>query len=213
MPDIRASSLITTFVGPDENPLSVGGQFSRASNIWTDMMRQGNAATNDFTGTLGFSYWNPISFNAATDAVEVWGLATGGGGGAGGEGWRLGFLKDVGMGGGVDGYVAIHFSAGSPIIIIRRYDNGGFTALAAVGVGFIGGYFLFKINGNDLEFWYSGDTINWSLVVSTTDTTYRTGLYLALGAEDQGFGHICGWNLFGGGQESALPQIYRRPNE
>jgi hypothetical protein len=219
MADIRTTPTLSGFVGADEDPISDSGRWLASdTGVWVPAARKGNKLTNSNTGTLGFSSWQPNTYDD-NSPLELWGLATGGGGGAGGEGWRMGFYQQgTGDGAGagtIDGYSLVHFSAGSPLVIIRRYTNGGFTALASVGVGFLGGYFYFKRDGNNLEFWESADAVTWTQILTATDSTYHGAFRLALGAEDQGFGQICSWDHFGGGSSgnnTTLPQIIRRPS-
>lgn len=214
MADIRTTTQLTDFTGPNEDPLSDGGNWAGAGvATGGQLARLTNSAVNTAASSLGHSWWVPQTYNDG-QVIEVWGDAQGGGGGAGGEGWRIGMFNAAGQ-----GYIGLFFSAGSPFIVIRKYFGGLPGPLTGnIGVGFNGGFFLFrKSPGGVIDFYNSQDGgANWSLLANVTNTEIGTGgagssdFHLVLGAEDQGFGQICSWNSMGGGNPlRRRPQIYR----
>lgn len=214
MADIRTTPELDDF-DRDEDPLSGGGNWAKVdTGVWPADM----AATSAGDGAVGadppdaFYYWTPGSH---TGDMEVW--ATSSFGADLTEAWRLGLFKDVGIHGSVvDGYgILVTSDGGVADWSLRRYSNGGFTQIAGVlgGQHLSGGgdLALLRINGNEVEVFYSlDDGANWTMIMSATDTTYRTGLYLSLGISTDDGGNP-GWINFGGGQEEdVIPQIWRK---
>lgn len=217
MADIRQNpGFLDDFDRADENPLSGGGNWAQtASGFWSELELENNQATLQGANTLSSSYWTPTSYSG--DDCEVWGIAAGGG--ASGMAFRLGLYKDVGVGANLDGYrYGFDIGASGGRHVIRELLNGAGSNLAVsadAGGTPTGnpGHLLFRRNGNDLEGWWSSDAgANWTLMVSATDTTYTTNLFLSLDLADNGGLQSVEWTAFGGGPaEEFFPQIYRRP--
>lgn len=210
MADIRTTAQLTDFTGANEDPLSDGGRWASAGvAAGGQLARKSNAAVNSIIGgaTLGHSIWTPSTFSDSED-IEVWGQASGGGGGAAGDGWRLGFFNAAGQ-----GYTALYFNAASPFVLIRKYFGGLPQNIAGpAGVLFNAGTFLFRKSGTTLSFYNSQDFgANWSLLLSVDNGEITGDFNLVLGAEDQGGGQIDSWISFGGGNPitEKRQQIYR----
>lgn len=60
------TSVLTTFAGADEDPLSEGGNWAKESPSGRALRLLSNAATSDASGTFGASYWTPNTFDAST---------------------------------------------------------------------------------------------------------------------------------------------------
>ena len=63
---------------------------------------------------------------------------------------------------------------------IQKYVNGSPSTLAQVNTG-VFGWMMFRAVGSSLEGWGSNDGINWSPVISATDTQWQAGGYLGMG--------------------------------
>jgi hypothetical protein len=161
-----------------------------------------------FPPTSSVSYWATESYNG--DDAEVWATAMGSAPQA--EGWRMGLMHDMG-GASIDGYQCLmHNGVGPDTWFIRKMTNATFYTMASVVHALpIGGVemCLMRCKGTQVEVWSSVDAgANWTLIVSATDSTYRTDLYAALGST----GKACGWDNFGAGAtlNPWVPQYIRR---
>ena len=220
MADIRVTSLLDNFDRADEDPLSGGGSWGQLISGGAQLRNFANQA-HGHNGFNNWSYWTPEAFTASGgDEIEVWSRP--GGAPDFNDGWRMGMFKDPG--GAFDGYNIGWFSSiGDNTLVLSRSDNGVDTRLLTVRPPPFGGFpdsggdtpiLLFRTNGNDVEFWHSADDgANWTLQAAATDTTYRTGLYLALGLQKFA-GATHHWDDFGGGTETIWhPEFMRRPWE
>ncbi len=164
-----------------------------SSQFWPE------SGTSDKTSV---AFWTPQAF---TGAMEVSAKAAGSPDVS--EGWRIGFLKDVGGSNQVDGYLLmINNGIGSGgNWQVRRYANGSSqTIFSQNNLGLPGNKLvLFRRVGGTLEAWESGDNgANWTLKLSVSDSTYTTDLRLALAIDsDDGTGPT--WDDFGGGGDVA----------
>ena len=208
MADIRQSVTIKDdFNRANADP--VGAPWATAnSGGWAQMAISSNQLIGTQTPpTSSGSYWTTRSWDY--DQAEVWATAVGTVGNN--EDWRLGLMRDDGVGV-RDGYT-LHYglSAGNDFWQFRRYDDGSFTGIAlddnpSVTLG-SGSLALVRRNGANVEGWVSTDGgANWTNVLTATnDTTYTTGLYAMLGAG----GNVMGWDDFGGGPLITPQQHYR----
>lgn len=211
MADIRQNTKVRDdFNRANENP--VQAPWAQAnSGVWGPMSIAGNRLIGTQTPpTASGAYWSTEAWTG--DKAEVWATAAGAVGNN--EDWRLGLMRNDGVGV-RDGYT-FHYgqSAGNNFWQIRRYDDGSLTSIAfdntPTEVLSEGHMALVRRNGNDIEGWHSTDSgANWTLILAATDTAYTTDLYAMLGAG----GNVMGWDDFGGGPLTFIPQIYRRPNE
>jgi hypothetical protein len=213
MADIRQSTAVKdNFNRANEIPLAPPWE-ALDTGIWSEEDLRSNSITHG-TGTSSMSYWSTENFNG--DDAEAW--ATSIGGNANGTAWGIGLFSTVGGSNTVDGYrFRCEIGIGA-IYRLERWDNGSPVTLDTFDPGHSGGPrpMLIRRNGSDVEGWVttSGtDTSAWTLFVSATDTNYTSGLYLALGNTDNGGTRLTGWDDFGGGTITFVPQIYRRPNE
>lgn len=219
MADIRQTAQLDDFtwsVFPYENPISHGGAWANVDARWNGLEGGGPTLQDNavFANNFSWSYWTAGPF--AGD-IEVWGCAAGGGLGAAGEGWRLGFWTDVGGNFAADGYALAWFGNPFGNFFMRRYDNTNFTGIGGpVDPGGLptSNLLLFRRHGAGiLDGYWSGDNgANWTRVWSATDITYSGAMYLAICAEDPSFGGV-GWTCFGGGPLGVnRTQFFRRPS-
>ena len=210
MADIRQTTVILDdFNRADESIIQSPWQLAYTSfgaspaQLFTNALRG-----RVFPPTASVSYWSTESYNG--DGAEVWATAVGSAPQA--EGWRMGLMSDVG-GTSIDGYQCLmHNGIGPDTWGIRKYTNATFFTLASVQHALPIGQVeicLMRCKGAQVEVWSSVDAgANWTLIVSATDSTYRTNLYAVLGTT----GKATGWDNFGAGstQNPWVPQYIRR---
>jgi RHS repeat-associated protein len=179
------------FNRPNENPLSGGGNWARLNTASSTDLRLSNQRVEAIpmgagNQVQGYRHWTPQIYGP--DA-EVYLKAEGGPDGDpyadAGESWRLLLrVQEAGGANTFDGYMlVVGRSTGGALWIIRRYTNGVGTQIGpTVDHGFHR-WILFRAVGNALEGWGSDDFLNWSLVISRTDTMYAGGGRIAVGAE------------------------------
>lgn len=214
MADIRQSTTIKDdFNRADENPVALPWAQTNTDaaagpcKIASQYLRGTKTASDPST-----AYWTLDSWSG--NDAEVWATAMGDAPLT--ESYRIGLMTDVGLGSGaVDGYLCLPSNAVGPDVwALRKYTNGGFSTPAIPqhvlpdpnGVHRV----LMRCNGGDVEVWMSevADPDTWELIVSISDSTYRTNLYAVLGTT----GTAPGWDDFGGGPlaNPFRPQFYRR---
>lgn len=218
MADIRTTGLLDDFQRPDENPLSGGGNWSQTDPTFSgNMQLVSHGATHQSGGPSGDSYWTTLFTQFGSDEVEVWGYPRGGGAGAAGVAWALDLWQQPGGSGVVDGYRFRNESSGggAQFRLYRITNTATATTIGGSG-GFATGnpstmVMLLRRNGGNVEGWYSANAgANWTLVVSTTDSTYTGSFYIGCGIRDNSAGQILDWAGIGGGSGSVnRPQIYR----
>lgn len=215
MADIRfTTTILDDFNRADETPLYGGGNWGYAdTGIWGETRLHNNHMTTYNNGfQVDISMWLPQSFH---EDMEVWGQATAGAAGAGGTGWRLGFLRDRGHNS-VDGYQAFFYNGIPNQWVLRRYSNGGYTVIASAGASGLGHglWTLMQWVGNTITV-YRGDSLtSWVPVITKVDATYSNNdgsdWYLNMGVDDvTNVGTV--WDNFGGGiqQLENRTQYYR----
>jgi len=216
MPDIRRTGLLDDFERAAEDPLSFGGKWDKPATDSNAMKTRsgtgGNMiATNATDGGVCRAYWTPESFSE--DELEVWGFENDIADGAG-KSLRLFFFASVGgTVSTLDGYILLDgFEGATHKLWLRRFTNNVTITEAVIGEPFSRQYLLLRLNGNDVEGWGSADGTTWTKHLSITDTTYRSGLYLGIGAQGVTSTTGPGWGSIGGGlQAVAAQQFIRRP--
>lgn len=220
MTDIRQSpAIIDDFDRSGEDPIaSPWAQSDGAFPTGAIKYVGGNGVFTHRSGqSSGDSYLTDAGPFDGDDA-EVWGWASGGGGGAASIAWSLGLWSTAGGTDTLDGYYfrQSYSTAGSQYLY--RLDNGSSTIIASsnpAGPGSGTFAMLLRRNGNYVEGWQSSsspasDFTTLTLMLSAYDTTYTTGFYLGLGIADNSYSQILGWDWMGGGFNiRRLPQIYR----
>lgn len=214
MPDIRQTGLLDDFQRADEIPLSWDGRWSPTdSGRWGPMVLKSGTATHKIqTGVANDDAWWTSGPSLSGD-MEVWGYGVGGG--APGVSLALGLFKDVGGSSGaeVDGYrFRMEQTTGGVFYILYRFDNGTATQIAG-GTGGSINLMLMRLKGNDVECWTdsTGTGLSASLILSTADPTYRTGLRLTMGCNSNSNDQLTAWEGFGGGKKNRS-QIVRWPS-
>jgi hypothetical protein len=152
-------------------------------------------------GFPNFSHWTPETFNSGAGRAEVWACVSGGQLGAAVETWRVALWLTVGVN--VTGYSCFYGGGITKFYALRKY-TGGITTFSNLCVG-AGGYpngLGLRINGSEVEVWGAyGDPLDptsWTLICSSTDTTYRGRFYAGRGIEDPTAGGL-GIGCFGAG--------------
>ena len=179
--------ILDTFNRMDEDPLSGGGNWARASlSTWFDARLVGNKATHSASG-MGMSYWTQDSYPGG--AGSVW-ATYGNLYQAGGNRASVLLLKDVGGSGSIDGYEftrEVFGAAQNCGWLLYRMDNGvrqtggGGTAPALAGVSNVPQcdheYINLRRVGNTVEGWTSPDGVNWTMLLTATDSTHSSGTF------------------------------------
>ncbi len=199
-------NVLTYFTGPNENPLSEGGDWTQSFGSRDPLRRLSNNATDSVHGNPNYSHWTH-AFTTDSGPLDVWACSEGGQLGAALESWRVALWSpDFSE---RNGYEVLMGGAIGKTFGIRTYINnvinpsptqgcvGTFTYYERIGI---------RINGNDVEAWgYIGGT--WTLQCSITDTTFRGTMYGGLGIEDPTGGGLT-FSCFGAGGKNRT-QIYR----
>lgn len=219
MADIRVSGMLDDFNRAAEDPLSHGGDWAGINSNLKIISTPRRVQHSTGSGVLSVqqSYWAAQSYSvSAASEVEVWGWT--GIGANFGEGWLLGLYTNTSAGS-LTGYSSRWSEEiGDNAIQVRKWTSGSnsvlldersFGNLQPNFGGDMGqSIMLFRTNGAALETWASFDSgATFTLYATVNDSTYRSGLYLALGLNGP-----TEWNGFGGGvEEPWVPQFIRRP--
>lgn len=200
-------NLLTTFEGPDEGPLSEGGNWQRTIIARPPLRRLSNSATDSSHGDANYSNWVTPYSTDPSGILDAFGCTTGGQLGTALETWRVALWSVLGAS--LTGYLAYFGGGISKGYVLRNYSGGlaSFTDIAASGATLsypeqIG----IRINGTEVECW-GMDAGVWSLKCSATDTDYRGQFYSGLGIEDPTGGGLA-FTCFGAGTRQRT-QIYR----
>jgi len=192
MADFPTTSLLSEFVGPDENPLYENGAWAQyADRFPLQRFNNGAIVTEEFA--VNGMYWTRDTY---IGLAEVWACTSGGGLGAALETWRVALWQDD-----PDskiGYLTYYGGGIGEEYVIRRYDGGGsFTGIASLdtaGPSKIG----MRLTPTHVECWayFSGQ---WNFIVSAADATYRGTFFAAVEMEEQGGIGNLGMGCFGAG--------------
>jgi len=209
MPDIRNTGTIKdTFNRPDENPIAFPWTRNwSGANITSCELRGSHIGSPSINpSTSAQSFYSVESYT--NDEIEIWAKARGNAPLQ--ESYRIGLCDDAS---GMNGYVLRCTNpVGDDHWEIRKYTGGTFTtvALEDFGLPSDGHLVLIQLDATHVRAYLSTNNGNdWTNIVSVADTTYRSNLFLHLGAN----GAAPSWDDVGGGIEDFVPQIYRRPNE
>lgn len=191
MPDFPTTAELTSFDGPNENPLSDSGRWANYGGR-PPLRRVTGGAFPTVEFPPNGSYWTVDAFRSP---CEAWGCREGGGLGAANESWRIGmWLNDPNL---LTGYLALYGGGIGETYVIRRYTNGSFTDLVEVG-GSPPSRLGIRITPTTVEQWAQVAGV-WALVQFVNDTTYRGVFYVGLELEEQGGINEVWWSCFGGG--------------
>jgi hypothetical protein len=162
------ATLISSFTGADENPLSEGGNWAKVNSSDNALQRLSNAATSA-AATTGTSYWTPRNFGPDVE-VHVTITTLPGNGNHVIVGARI-----VGEGGSNtwDGYtVRFTQDAATDSVFIEKITNATSSILATISQEFaVGDKLGMRIVGSDIEA-YRHDGASWSLIGSANEGTY-----------------------------------------
>jgi RHS repeat-associated protein len=179
--------VLDNFNRADEDPLSGGGNWARASlSTWFAARLAGNRATHSASGS-SMSYWTAESYPGGEGSVwATYGNLYQ----AGGNRASVLLLKDVGGSGSIDGYEftrEVFGAAQNCGWFLYRMDNGvrqtggGGTAPALAGVSNVPQcdheYINLRRVGNTVEGWTSPDGVNWTELLAATDSTHSSGTF------------------------------------
>jgi hypothetical protein len=210
MPDIRyTTSFIDTFSRANENPIQPPWLRNWSGGIDCSLDSGSIGSPNPDPGSSAQSFHSQVEMDGNEGPIEAWGVAVGDAPLA--ASFRMGIADDaVGM----NGYILrCSNPVGNDSWIIRKYSGGTFSNLATnpdTQLPTSGDLVLMQIDGSDINCYFSTDNgTTWSLIVSGTDTSFRSGLYPHFGAN----GGEPAWTAVGAGDRDFPPQIYRRPNE
>jgi hypothetical protein len=201
-----STGYISTFDGPDENPLSENGAW-RGLDAHAPMQKLGPHNITNTTATINYSTYVAQAFYASgTNIIEIWACTVGGQLGAALETWRVYLFQNIQ--GAYYGYMFRYGGAIGKSFELRVYTGGGTsgTNIAQVGGGYPDRLGL-RINGAVIEGWamYGGV---WQLMCSATNTAYRGYFYGGCGTEEEFVIGSLGINCFGGGVVH-FTQFYR----
>lgn len=202
-------TVLTTFVGADENPLSDGGNWAQTFSSRDPLKRLGNQARNSTTTNPNYSYWTSPFDADAIDPLEIFACSGGGQLGAALETWRIDLWQTVG-GTSVNGYELFFGGGLSKGWELDKWVSSSGTNLDTAPYNGYPNKIGLRLNGDDVEGWanYAG---TWVMEVSATDTTFRGSLYASLAIEDPTSGGLY-FDCFGGGAVvRRVPQFIRRP--
>lgn len=170
--------LISGFNGPDENPISEGGKWSKLDTSAGGVLRSVSGAVTSNTSTTGESYWNVQQFGPN---VECWAtiavMPT--------DNNNMDVSARIQQAGGsatYDGYrVRVLQLTGTDILQLTRVTNGVITN---IGSGLsrdfaVGEKFGLRCIGVTIEGWYDDGT-GWKLGTSVVDTTYQNAGNVAI---------------------------------
>jgi hypothetical protein len=208
MADIRyTTAILDDFNRADEDPIAAPWTRNWAGvNIQSAELRNNQCgSSNGNPAVSAQSYLSTESFTGSE--IECWASAVGDAAQA--ESFRMGLCDGaVGM----NGYILrCENPVGSNKWAIRKYTNGSATELISVNGDLPGSnqLVLMQLTPAGVFCYISFDTgANWTLRVSHSDTTYRSGLFPHLGANGGG----PAWDYVGAGVPiTFIPQFYRRP--
>lgn len=204
MADIRYTPQRDDFQRPNENPINPPWLRNWGSGVNCQLLSNSLKSTVGNPASSGQDFWSTMSFTG--DDIEAWGIFTGTLPQA--ESNRFGLCDSaVGM----NGYICrAQNPVGPDNWVIRKYTNGVATGIASQNAPLPSGgsICLMQLTATHVRVYHSTDGgLNFTLIVSAADTTYRSNLYLHFGGNGRGGG----WTGVGGGVPSVRrhPQIYR----
>jgi len=165
-------SLISSFTGPDENPLSEGGDWANPNTTGNVFQRISNTAGGAGAGDA-FACWTPSNYGPDVQAYIT--ISTVG---------TTGITLRITGEGALNTWDGYHTLATSTLSRIYRVDNAARTQLVTTsavtwGVGDLLGMI---VRGAQLELWrFPSGGSAWAVVITTTDATYssagKIGMY------------------------------------
>jgi RHS repeat-associated protein len=204
--DAPTTSLLDSFNRPNENPLSGGGNWTKADASSTAIQLANNRVSLAAGGVARYQ-WTPATSDGD---VEVWATYAGAGmdDGAAAE---LVIVTDVDGSNQLDGYALRAFNTfGGSGWQIRRLANWSATVIASApfgpgGIPSSGQLILFRRAGDTLEGWRSLDGgASWTREITASDPTYTTNLRIGLGFSIA-LASSPAWDNFGGGAMDTPP--------
>ena len=197
---------LSDFIGPDENPLSEGGNWAQSFSSRAPLRRFGNKATTSSTSNPNYSHWT-TTFNF-DDGGDVFACTQGGQLGAALETWRVTMWQTVG-GTNVNGYELYMGGGLSKPFVLSKYVAGVQTVLCTTAFHGYPQMIGINLTATDVEAWSMfGGT--WGMECSGPDVAFRGDLYIGAALEDPSNGGLY-MSCFGGGPpvEVRRQQIYR----
>jgi hypothetical protein len=167
-----APTLVSSFTGSDENPLSEGGNWARINSSAEQLQRISNTAKAASAASAN-SYWTPTNFGADLEAYVT--IVTVGAGG--------GINARVQGEGGANTWDGYRVLADGTFTVIQSVTNATTTDLIAVSQGFSAGDKMgMRIEGSTIQAWrQASGSGTWNLIATVVDTTYasagKIGLY------------------------------------
>jgi hypothetical protein len=207
MATFPVTGLITTFPGPSENPLSMGGTWTQLTGARPPLQKVGASVTNSQAALCYSVYTQDVFYATGDNIIEVWGCSSGGQLGAALETWRVAlwqapyYLSR--------GYRCYYGGGIGKGFSIARIDDptGPANGIASAGGGYPTNLGM-RIDGAAIQCWASYDNgVTYALMCEGNETTYRGNFYLGLGIEEDAIGDL-GFTCFGGGIKNRT-QIYR----
>lgn len=204
-------TLLTDFVGADENPLSDGGNWATTFTTRDPLQRKSNTAQPSTGSNPNYSHWTTPFDASLIDPLEVFACSEGGQLGAALETWRINLWTTVG-GTSVNGY-ELYFGGGlSKNWVLNKWVSSSGTNLDTAPYTGYPERIGLRLNGSEVEGWGMFAS-TWTLMVSATDTEFRNDLlYASLALEDptSAPNFTLFFTCFGGGApRRKRTQIYR----
>lgn len=155
-----------------------------------------NAATSAGGATEGDAYYNVAQFNADAelygDVVDTANTT---------EVTLCLRLANIGANT-TDGY-CVYWNDAATDVVIGRFDNGAFTALATINQTItVGDKFGIRTTGSRIGAWYKVGAGDWTEIGFATDTTYTAGGYAGIAIA--GSATVEALDNVGGGNAAAL---------
>jgi hypothetical protein len=172
-----SASLLSSFTGSDEDPLSEGGNWAKLSSASAGALKRiSNTVARNATGT-GSAYWTPATFGPDVEAYCTLTTVS--------SARVFARLQDAGGSGTADGY-SVAYLHGSTQIIIYRTTNFADTALSTSTIGALtdGAKIGIACHGSTVQAWVQTSGGSWSLLASATDTTYASAGHVGLLIQD-----------------------------
>lgn len=156
--------ILTTFTGPNENPLSEGGNWSVPLFLGDDNLQRLNNQAAPQGGNFAGAYWSANVFNADQEAYATAGASTG-------DFYLSARLQSPGLVG-LDGYLVTTSFGGT--VRIQRYDDSSITQLGPTITQSMSSGDKMGIECIDTTISAYVDTgVGWTLIGSRVDSTYN----------------------------------------
>jgi len=180
-----AASLVSSFTGADESPLSEGGNWASLNTSQGPLQRLSNGVCSNTAGSIRLSYWTPANFGPDVEAVITVQTALA-------SLNNFGLIARITAEGGAGTYngYRVGYTHGTPgTIVVQRVVATASTTLATVTITALtlGAQLGIRCYGSSIEAWYKPSGGSWTLAAAAEDFTYMSAGKVAIFSNDTTF--------------------------